>query len=62
MVTSLKLSGKDGQISNLRSNNYLWWKFGENRSSRSWESFAQTIIKNKEINAHKTYGPRGRHV
>jgi len=25
----------------------IWWKSGENRSSRSWDLFAQRIIKNK---------------
>ena len=47
MATSLEQSEKDGQITNYQSNTYgtIQWKFGENLSGRSWDSFAQRIIK-----------------
>jgi len=46
IAMSLQPSEKGGQIRNLRSNTYptIWSKFGENRSSRSWDHFAQWFI------------------
>ena len=38
---------------------FIWWKDRENRSNRSWDSFAQSK-KIEEINASKIYSPVGK--
>jgi len=51
MATSLAPSEKGGQIGIYDQSPTIWWKFGENRSSRSWDLFAQKFIfKNRKRN------------
>ena len=48
MATSCERSEKDGQIINLQSNVYQWWKLGEHRSGGSWDNLSEVYFKERK--------------
>jgi len=57
MAASFEESEKLSGLTTFTQITSIWWKNRENRSSRSWDSFAE--VKKKEITEGKIYSPVG---
>ena len=51
---SLERSRNEGRTDHAHPYMYLFWKFGENRSSIFWDNWSPTLKKMKESNIYRT--------